>query len=622
MLAGRRHTAAYLAVLAAALAAGLTAGWLGAQIDNYAYDWMFRRRQAPSGPTDSFLLVVDEPTLARMGGMHRLREILAEGLERLAAAHPRAVALDVTLADEGDPEADSRLEAALAKLPRLALACELVEEGRRWEDPHPRFRRHAAALGHVHADPDPLDNVTRRIPLAKATGIDRRWALALEAYRLSRGSPPVLESPEDLEIGELRIPTGRDPRRPLRIGYLAPGAQGVSAVPRLSIAELRAHPERAAILRDKVVFVGVTAQSAARDRLMTPFSYGRTMQGIEVHANAYETLARGEFLRDAPETWGPAFSLLLVTAGGLAFAFGPSPLAYAAALAVLFAAHVIPYLVFRHRIVMPYFGPAMAAWFSVAGAGAYQFMSVRRRWRKAEAERSRYQHAMHFVTHEMRTPLTAIQGSSELMTRYHLSEEKRRQIAELIHSESKRLGRMIETFLSVERLSAGQMELRREPLEADEVVAACTARVRELAERKRIRLRVEPVEGGALLGDRELLEYAVYNLLTNAIKYSPPDTEVRVYGDHRRGRVRIAVEDQGIGMDRNELRRIFQKFYRTRRAEASGEAGTGIGLSIVQQIVTLHGGEIRVESEPGKGSCFTLLLPARSQTHAAAQPGH
>ena len=111
-------------------------------------------------------------------------------------------------------------------------------------------------------------------------------------------------------------------------------------------------------------------------------------------------------------------------------------------------------------------------------------------------------------------------------------------------------------------------------------------------------------------GDRELIEYACYNLLTNAVKYSPQRTTVTVSAWKDAGQIRVAVRDQGIGIDQKEVKQIFQKFYRTKKAEESGEAGTGIGLSIVQQIVEQHGGEIEVTSQPGAGSCFTLTLPA------------
>jgi signal transduction histidine kinase len=133
-------------------------------------------------------------------------------------------------------------------------------------------------------------------------------------------------------------------------------------------------------------------------------------------------------------------------------------------------------------------------------------------------------------------------------------------------------------------------------------------RVTPIAERKRIAISLDnPVEG-TLMGDRELMEYAFYNLLTNAVKYSPAETEVHVTSELRNGELRLAVRDQGIGMDAKEQKQIFKKFYRTKRAEASGEVGTGIGLSIVDQIVTHHGGRIDVTSEPGKGSCFTMVL--------------
>jgi signal transduction histidine kinase len=189
-----------------------------------------------------------------------------------------------------------------------------------------------------------------------------------------------------------------------------------------------------------------------------------------------------------------------------------------------------------------------------------------------------------------------------------MPEAKRKQMADLINAESKRLARMIETFLSVEKLSAGQMEMKQERFALAEIATRCAERAAPLADAKKIALRLDGLPSAEIAGDRELMEYAVYNLLTNAIKYSPSGTDVRVFGNDDNGTVRLSVQDQGIGMDKKEVRRIFEKFYRTKRAEQSGEAGTGIGLSIVEQIIVQHGGSIHVESEPGRGSRFTLVL--------------
>src|SRR5262249_25718288 len=153
-----------------------------------------------------------------------------------------------------------------------------------------------------------------------------------------------------------------------------------------------------------------------------------------------------------------------------------------------------------------------------------------------------------------------------------------------------------------------QMELKRETFTAADVIRTCIERVGPLAERKRIGISLDTEAEGALTGDRELMEYAFYNLLTNAVKYSPADTHVAVRAARGGAELRVSVADQGMGMDAKELKKIFTKFYRTQRAEASGEAGTGIGLSIVEQIVSHHGGRMEVTSEPGKGSCFTMIL--------------
>jgi signal transduction histidine kinase len=596
-----------IALLAGSFVVALAASWIdfGAQIDNYAYDFIFRVYRPKPWPTETILLAIDERTLNSVGGMQNIRAPLASGLALVAAAKPTTMAIDVILAEAGDRSASEQLERALRGAPKLVLSCELYPDGREWEEPRPEFARWAAAVGHVHAEPDPLDSISRALPLERIAGRDRRWALALEAYRVSRGLS-ILETPDDLQVGNARIPSRFADGRLMRIRYVP---DNMPPIPRVSLNDLLAEPSLAARFVGKAVFVGVTAQTELRDRLLTPYSRGRYMPGVEIHANAYETIAQGRFLTDAPQWQVVGFALLLVVLAGLTYARLPGWQANATAVAILLAANFTPYLYFRRGTVFSYVTPVTAAWFSLVSAASYQYLVVRRRLGKAEADRSRYQQAMHFVTHEMRTPLTAIQGSSELMSRYSFTEEKRKQIAQLINSESKRLGRMIEIFLNVERLSAGQMELKRETFAAAPLVAACIERVRPLADRKQIRIALDPLPEDTLTGDRELMEYAIYNLLTNAVKYSPQNTDVTVFGARRDDRLTISVQDQGIGMDQKEVRKIFEKFYRTRRAEESGEVGTGIGLSIVEQIVHQHGGTIEVASRPGHGSCFTLRLP-------------
>jgi signal transduction histidine kinase len=605
-----RQSAIYWALLAAAFAVALTVSWrtgFGAQIDNDAYDWMFRLYQPRPWQTESMLLAIDEVSLNAYGGVRGLRRPLAEALERIAAASPKAVAVDVILTDASDPQTDARLAAAMAATPRLVLACQLLPDGLAWEDPLPMFAAHAAALGHVHVEQSgQLDSVGRSLPLEEFTGRVRRWALSLEAYRVSRAAT-ILESPEDLDVGGRLIPAARANLRLMRIRYTPPSMQ----IPRISLKALLDDPRLASSFSGKVVFAGVTAQTAVRDWLFTPYSGGTPMVGVEIHANAFETIARGLFITDAPDSAVLAFSLLLVAAIGVTYSRFTGRRANGLATGIMVIAHVTPYWFFTQRIVFSFVTPVSSAWLSLIVAGGYQLLVVRRSLRKSEAERDRYRQTIHFVTHEMRTPLTAIQGSSELMGRYALPEEKRKQIAELINAESKRLGRMIEMFLSMERLSAGQVELKKEIFSAGELMAGCVARALPLAERKQIRILTEAAPQDILLtGDRELMEYAFYNLLTNAIKYSPARTQVTLAAVRKHDHAHISVEDQGIGMDHKEVKQIFQKFYRTRRAEQSGEAGTGIGLSIVEQIVIQHSGTIEVMSRPGEGSRFTMVLPA------------
>jgi signal transduction histidine kinase len=608
----RKSAAPYVLLLAGAfVVAVLGSRWFGAPLENGVYDEMYRRYRPPVPEPESILLVIDEQTLDTVrGGMSGIRGPLAEGLRLVATAKPKAVAVDLILSNPSDPAVDSDLAAALRDCPNLVLSSSQLP-GERWEDPLPQFRAAARAVGHVHVWPGG-DAVVRHIALARINHHDRRWAISLEAFRLSRNAE-IAEATgsSEIEVGGVTIPAEGD-ARVIRLRFPLPDRKP----PEISLRGLLANHALAARFAGKVVFVGATAQTE-HDRLFSPYSNGIPTSGIEINADAFETIAHGLFIRDIPALLALLFSALLVAAAGAAFRYVPGWTAYGLGALIIAAASAAPYLAFTRDRVFSFTLSASAAWFGVITSAAYYHLVTRKNLRRSEAERQRYQQAMHFVTHEMRTPLSAIQGSSELISRFALTEEKRKQIALLINSESKRLARMVEIFLNVERLSAGQMELKREAISVQDMVAICVERTRPLADRKRIAIRLEPIPAEwQLTGDRELMEYACYNLLTNAVKYSPQQTEVTVSALLAGGHVRIAVKDQGIGMDQKEVKQIFRKFYRTKRAEESGEAGTGIGLSIVQQIVEQHGGEIEVVSQPGAGSCFTLVLPATAHVPA------
>lgn len=603
----RRGTWTYLALGLTAAAAAVLASWtaLAVQFDNNVYDFLHRMNPAGRRHVEAALVAFDDRTLMDMGGMRNLRPMLARVLDALAAAPPSVVAVDLTLADAGPAEEDAALAASMRRIPKLVLACEMTGDGSAWQDPAPALRG-GAALGHVHALPGPLDDVNRAIALERVVGRERRWALSVEAYRLWSGASQAEESPASVRLDGLEIPSRQDEGRPLLVRY-----RPSSDVEVVSVRELLNDKSRAAALKGRVAFIGVTALSAVKDRLFTPVSplnQNRPSPGVEIHLQAFETLASGELMRRESGSMAALLALLTGLLMAAAYAWLRTRWASVAAGAVLTLVHVMPWAMFKQQVVAAPFGPVAAAWLSFLACASYRFFVVRRQLATSEAKTERYQQAFHFVAHEMRTPLTAIQGSSELISRYNLPEEKRKEIGQMINAESKRLAKMISTFLDVERLNAGQAEMKVGDVAVGELVDACAARARPLADRKRITLTSETSEGLSLRGDRELLEYALYNLITNAIKYSPEGSAVRVAARNDGQRVSLAVSDQGMGMTQDEVKNLFRKFYRTERAQKAGIQGTGIGLSIVGQIVELHKGKVTVESAPDAGSTFTVVL--------------
>jgi signal transduction histidine kinase len=219
------------------------------------------------------------------------------------------------------------------------------------------------------------------------------------------------------------------------------------------------------------------------------------------------------------------------------------------------------------------------------------------------------------VSHEFRTPLASLCQLSEMLTDGRVPSETRRQeYYEGLRRASERLYRLVETLLDFGRMQAGVQQYRFELVEMGSFFRDV---VEDFAQEARERgYRVDVAEHPHLppvQGDRDALARALWNLLDNAVKYSPQNKTVWAKAICENGRVAISVSDKGLGIAPYEQKRIFKKFVRAASAEVAGARGTGLGLTMVQHIVAAHGGQVQVDSEPGVGSVFTILLPSAKE---------
>lgn len=223
------------------------------------------------------------------------------------------------------------------------------------------------------------------------------------------------------------------------------------------------------------------------------------------------------------------------------------------------------------------------------------------------------------VSHEFRTPLTSLRQLTEiLLDRRITTEERRRTYYEALARQTERLHKLVESLLDFGRMEAGTSPYRLEPLDACAWIRSVVEQFESEASGRGYRVELD-VNGATatIAGDREALTNALWNLLDNAVKYSPECRTVWVNVEREEKRLAIRVRDQGLGIPPGEQKEIFRKFVRGAGAKAEGIKGTGIGLAMVDRIVKAHGGEVSVRSEPGAGSTFTVLLPVVEPCHAS-----
>lgn len=346
--------------------------------------------------------------------------------------------------------------------------------------------------------------------------------------------------------------------------------------------------------------------------MYTPFSSGLGMSGIEIHANIYSTLSDGAFLTIispiAEFLWLVSIAALIIAAAW----WNNGKLLALSALCGILAVPAFSYWMLKSGLIFPTvsgLATAMAASLICLFA---QSNFIRRRLGEAVEGQQDYAFRLQAVAHEIKTPLTAIHASSQLMTDGDVPERMKEEIAERIHKEAGRLSGVVTAFLDVERIAAGMLKLKTQPVELSAIVDEACDRATLLALKKNVVIK-RNFQSVVVPADAELLLFAIYNLLSNAIKYSPPNSSISVAICVNAQEVCLMVADCGCGIAPAEQEKIFHRFYRGQQHSENRESGTGVGLAIVKQIVVQHGGRVEVESALELGSTFKIYLPCEDE---------
>jgi two-component system sensor histidine kinase SenX3 len=220
------------------------------------------------------------------------------------------------------------------------------------------------------------------------------------------------------------------------------------------------------------------------------------------------------------------------------------------------------------------------------------------------------------ISHELKTPIGAVSLLAEALSFAADDPDQVRKFAKRLTKESERLTRITQEIIELSRLQAADALAKPELVSIDQVVSLAIDQNHVAAESTAVQLVSGGDAGAAVYGDEALLVVALHNLIANAIQYSPSPSRVGIGVRNAGGVVEIAVTDQGVGIPEDDLDRVFERFFRIDPARSRNTGGSGLGLSIVKHVAHNHGGEVRVWSQLGSGSTFTIRLPEATDVPA------
>jgi two-component system, OmpR family, sensor histidine kinase KdpD len=267
-------------------------------------------------------------------------------------------------------------------------------------------------------------------------------------------------------------------------------------------------------------------------------------------------------------------------------------------------------LLLRGASLSPETADAMGGLISISIERVQALESVTRNEAAKESERLRTL-MIDSITHELRTPLTSIKGAATALLAGEVKQEERHELLTIIDEESDRLNRLVSEAVEMAQLDAQQVQIHFSDVSVRGLIRDAREACSWVEEDHPVQVAIP--DAPEVRADPVLLRKVICNLLENAAKYSKSGTPITISAERQPTDVVISIADRGVGIDPSEQGLIFERFYRA-RSQATGTSGTGMGLAISRAIVEAHGGSIKVTSQPGSGSVFSLSIPASGQT--------
>ena len=213
------------------------------------------------------------------------------------------------------------------------------------------------------------------------------------------------------------------------------------------------------------------------------------------------------------------------------------------------------------------------------------------------------------VSHELKTPMTTIGGFVDGIMDGTIPPEKQRHYLSIVSSEVKRLSRLVRSMLNIARLESGEMQLQPKDFDINQVVCSTIFTFEQSIEEKQLDIRGLDADRVMVSADEDLIHQVVYNLVENAVKFVNVGGYIEISYHNEENMTHISVKNSGEGISKEEISKVFERFYKTDRSRSQDKSGVGLGLNIVRSIVKLHGGEVIVRSTEGQFCEFTFTLP-------------